>query len=364
MSSHAGKLKTVKPAHKNIKVSKCDPRRVLVPEDRRREVEAEVCLALKEMMRVLRRKANDIPLPEGWVVQTKISWNIGRGSSWGGRHLTAAGAIGWVSLALHRYAVGDGPFRLREYAHIAKDPTIGTLESSSWRPVVRCLLAHELAHAVQRNIRKVGRHRKIDYRTAHGDGWQKVYALLRRECVNPIAVSVAETRNGAAPMKEVSETANHNAITSAIPLIQHGGASRNSTEHVVSVTSDHPQSDPGIVVPATSADRSLRVSIGKEIHVPMRRLKGFEFGGYIVADSPTLARAARTYGGPKPRMENGLRIPAQTRRGVVKTLLRTLIDPASRSEWGQVHGTELGFAPLAVRMSVAQEIQRRLDLLG
>lgn len=160
--------------------------------DLRSEAEALVYETTKLCARVARRKSSELSLPSDWKPRVKISWSRGRSRSRGGRISSTHtyGHHGGISLVMHRYVPvsGDGGGTFSEYKMFADDPTIGAFQSDDWRDAVKALVAHEVAHAIQYWIfahKPGGRHRRIDYKTAHGQGFRMIYALLRGELVNP-----------------------------------------------------------------------------------------------------------------------------------------------------------------------------------
>lgn len=96
-------------------------------------------------------------------------------SSWGGRT--------GITISPH-YLYGSNPdffgFLYREYNHISHSPVIGNFLSLNRLNHVKALVAHELAHFLQRNITYASVP-VLDYRRSHGEGWQYLYAVIRTD---------------------------------------------------------------------------------------------------------------------------------------------------------------------------------------
>jgi hypothetical protein len=167
------------------------------PASVRAEAEQLVRDTVKHCCRVARRKEFDLGLPSDWKPTVRISWSENRSRSRGGKGSRGLyGGYGGISIVLaHRVPKdGLGGGRHLEYSHIEKEPVIGAFTTLDWRNTVRAVVAHEVAHAIQHWLQwhGTGRHRRIDYRTPHGIGWQRLYALLRHEVVNPRLKADAE----------------------------------------------------------------------------------------------------------------------------------------------------------------------------
>lgn len=153
------------------------------------EAERIVHETVRHCCRVARRKEFELGLPSDWKPTVKISWSENRSRSRGGKGSRGLyGGHGGISIVLaHKVpknGLGGGTFR--EYSHIEKEPVIGAFTTLDWRNTVRAVVAHEVAHAIQHWLRWYGKgNRRSDYDTPHGAGWQRLYALLRHEVVNP-----------------------------------------------------------------------------------------------------------------------------------------------------------------------------------
>jgi len=153
------------------------------PDHVRFEAERLVIDTLEDMLRTAHRKSSELDLPKKWRPRLEITWHPNRRTSYHKR--------GTITLALCHYVprngVGEASFTYTEYKRLQKEPAIGGFTTNDWRNCVRALVAHELAHAIQRSgvPHHKGRHRKIDYKKPHGHGFQQLYALLRRKHVRP-----------------------------------------------------------------------------------------------------------------------------------------------------------------------------------
>lgn len=119
-------------------------------------------------------------------IEMKMDWSRGRKTSRGGMK----NKKGWMSINMSRSTV---PFPVIEYARINNDPVIGYINSWSSEVHLACTVAHELAHVFQYLIRakiyKKAATTKFEreyHRPGHGENWQSIYRLLRREYVNPM----------------------------------------------------------------------------------------------------------------------------------------------------------------------------------
>lgn len=155
-----------------------------------REAAAVVRQAIADMLIVVEGSEYGDKLPKGWKPAVKLDWSPERRRSLGGAGGQGLYAEGAISLAMHRRvpAEGKGGGEFAEYASIAKRADIGTFASADWRAAVRALVAHEVAHAVQRairlNARRAGMMAARELDKPHGTGWQRIYSLLRKSSVN------------------------------------------------------------------------------------------------------------------------------------------------------------------------------------
>lgn len=111
--------------------------------------------------------------------EVRVNWNAKH--SWGG-----ARAITISPSSI--YPDSDTPrYRYHEYAHIEQDKDIGAFYSINQLDHIKGVVAHELAHFCQRHTGKNNFKYGFpllpekNYRTAHGDGWQFLYAFFRTE---------------------------------------------------------------------------------------------------------------------------------------------------------------------------------------
>lgn len=76
---------------------------------------------------------------------------------------------------------------MSEYASIAKDSAIGSMECGTLENRLMCVVAHEVAHHVQQLYGPHTRWLRAQYRKPHGTGWRALYRILRSRIVNPAA---------------------------------------------------------------------------------------------------------------------------------------------------------------------------------
>lgn len=74
----------------------------------------------------------------------------------------------------------------REYPRIAKDPVIGDTPMIGPELVIFCIVAHEVAHHIQRRWAMHTRIYSNGHRKPHGQVWQDIYRILRSRVVNPL----------------------------------------------------------------------------------------------------------------------------------------------------------------------------------
>lgn len=107
----------------------------------------------------------------GPTPSVKTKWHTK--SSWGGRN-------GITISPGYLYDSAYFRFRFREYQHISESPVIGDFTSLNRLNHVKALVAHELAHFLQRHTRHASVP-DLDYRRSHGEGWQYLYSVTRAE---------------------------------------------------------------------------------------------------------------------------------------------------------------------------------------
>jgi len=80
-----------------------------------------------------------------------------------------------------------------EYDSFANDPVIGSITNcADSELLLKCLVAHEVAHHIQMLYGPFTRYLRKTYRKAHGDAFKTVYRELRRTLVNPFIEPVQE----------------------------------------------------------------------------------------------------------------------------------------------------------------------------
>lgn len=113
--------------------------------------------------------------------EPKININWSARHSWGGsRYITISPSSVYPDSDTPRY-------RFHEYAHIENRHDIGAFYSINPLDHVKGIVAHELAHFCQRHTKrdnfKNGKCElpEVNFNTAHGVGWQHLYAFFRSE---------------------------------------------------------------------------------------------------------------------------------------------------------------------------------------
>lgn len=108
------------------------------------------------------------PEPRVWIRwHTKVSWG-------GMRGITISPGY------LYQSRSDFFGFVFSEYSHIRENPVTGNFTSLNRLNHVKALVAHELAHFLQRHAEKAALPH-LNYRRAHGDGWQYIYGVLRAD---------------------------------------------------------------------------------------------------------------------------------------------------------------------------------------
>lgn len=126
-------------------------------------------------------------LPETWTPVVRLDFNPRRKRSWGGRRIVGGRGhpmVPFMSLVLSRYLGGELT-TFSEYKRFEKDPVIGTFEGKTWENALACLIAHEIAHAVQYTITDEELVKELGGRKrGHGVFWQNIYAIFRKRFIN------------------------------------------------------------------------------------------------------------------------------------------------------------------------------------
>lgn len=91
-----------------------------------------------------------------------------------------------ISINMSCWQFGNNAWK--EYARLNNDPTIGSIRVGSDDDILMILVAHEVAHYVQRryvpSLRTARHVRALDDKP-HGERFKYVYRILRRDLVNP-----------------------------------------------------------------------------------------------------------------------------------------------------------------------------------
>jgi len=166
--------------------------RPAIPEAVKSEAEALIKATVAECLAALRATACYV-LPSGWSPNVKIAWGAYKRGGHGGQSGIWLAPTRWLDTA-------GGPKHCDEYADIAADPVIGDAWFADWRGVLKCVTAHETAHAVQLGILNgtaiggdygdcnapfEGPLKRTDCAKPHGKGWREIYRTLRLAVVNP-----------------------------------------------------------------------------------------------------------------------------------------------------------------------------------
>ena len=75
--------------------------------------------------------------------------------------------------------------RFFEYKALADDPVIGSIDVATQEQCIAVIVAHEVAHHIQRRYGPNTRWLKKTCARPHGQGFQDIYRILRRNVVNP-----------------------------------------------------------------------------------------------------------------------------------------------------------------------------------
>ena len=96
-----------------------------------------------------------------------------------------------IIIDVQRYRLGSTSFN--EYRSFASDPVIGSIEDCDDRELLlKCLVAHEVAHHIQMKYGLYTRYLKNTFHKAHGDGFKTIYRELRRTLINPFVKQAQE----------------------------------------------------------------------------------------------------------------------------------------------------------------------------
>lgn len=151
-------------------------------------------------------------LGEEWTPVVRCDFNPRRKRSWGGlRRVGGRGnpRVPFMSLVLGRYVGDTAHTTFSEYKRFADDPVIGTFEGKNWEMALACLIAHEIGHCVQYTVKDETVLDELGPRKrGHGDFWQNIYAILRKEFINQHNIPVASFLY-AGPQTVVTERGDH-----------------------------------------------------------------------------------------------------------------------------------------------------------
>ena len=142
-----------------------------------------------------------------WKVAVTLDYSPRRKNHYGGITTPNNKPQPFVSLALHgiqHYKVKA----FKEYDMFAKDKTIGSIKTTSWKIYLKCLLVHEITHCVQWYLPSANSSLEKepfvyeglpDYEGNHKQFFQAIYSDLRIKFVNhlvtPDKIGVVVTEN-------------------------------------------------------------------------------------------------------------------------------------------------------------------------
>jgi hypothetical protein len=130
-------------------------------------------------------------LTKKWQPYMKLSFSAKNKASQAGRNVLQKP---FMVLELGDYL--DAVTGFIEYQDYADNAFIGAFKSEDWRVCVRALISHELAHCVQFTLpvsestlrdatqAETAFHGLGVYSNGHGEFFQKIYCVLRKEFVN------------------------------------------------------------------------------------------------------------------------------------------------------------------------------------
>lgn len=75
--------------------------------------------------------------------------------------------------------------KFNEYKALADDSVIGSIDVATQEQCIAVVVAHEVAHHIQYRYGPHTRWLSKSYRKPHGQGFQDIYRILRRNVVNP-----------------------------------------------------------------------------------------------------------------------------------------------------------------------------------
>ncbi len=150
--------------------------------------EQDVIKMVKLCMKHLRKKQYELnlsPKHSEMALRYLKTYNRTRGRSWGGFCI--------LSINLKCWQFGNK--RWTEYKRFNKDKVIGQIDVTDDQDILLLLVAHEVSHFVQYTCTGVMPEKfKKRFREdrGHGEGFQYLYRILRRDLVNPMIESKKE----------------------------------------------------------------------------------------------------------------------------------------------------------------------------
>lgn len=108
------------------------------------------------------------------------------------KHRGQASYGGSRGVTIDLWSLRRGTSQMSEYKAFAGDPVIGSMDCGDVENRLLCVVAHEVAHHVQRLWGPRTRWLKAKHHKPHGEGFQDIYRILRSRLVNPRAESLGQ----------------------------------------------------------------------------------------------------------------------------------------------------------------------------
>jgi len=136
----------------------------------------------KQCMREICKKQYEIECQGKPIVYTEALKRLQVRTKY--RCQSSYGSATHICIDMQRYRQSFISFT--EYRSFADDPVIGSIKDCDDRELLlKCLVAHEVAHHIQSRYGAWTRYLKNTYRKPHGDAFKTIYRELRRTLVNP-----------------------------------------------------------------------------------------------------------------------------------------------------------------------------------
>lgn len=99
---------------------------------------------------------------------------------------------GGRGITIDLWSLRKGESWMSEYSAFSEDPVIGSMDCGDVETRLLCVVAHEVAHHVQRLWGPRTRWLKAKHHKPHGEGFRDIYRILRSRVVNPRATALQE----------------------------------------------------------------------------------------------------------------------------------------------------------------------------